>query len=223
MSSLTSAPVAEVLEELFADAARTQNAFLERMAQRPPATDEPSGSRPGDSREFFAMAKDVHLAVSRQTGTLLYILARSRRARTIVEFGTSFGVSTICLAAALKDNNGDILVGTEFEPGKVAGARRVITSAGLADLVEIREGDALETLARDLPSSIDLVFLDGAKNMYLDVLRLLEPRLAADALVVADNASRSDGYLTHVRSSGAYLSTGADNDVEISLKDAASA
>ena len=199
MSSLTNAPVAEVLEELFADAARTQNAFLERMAQRPPATDEPSGSRPGDSREFFAMAKDVHLAVSRQTGTLLYILARSRRARTIVEFGTSFGVSTICLAAALKDNNGDILVGTEFEPGKVAGARRVIASAGLADLVEIREGDALETL------------------------RLLEPRLAADALVVADTASRSDGYLTHVRSSGAYLSTGADNDVEISLKDAASA
>jgi predicted O-methyltransferase YrrM len=115
------------------------------------------------------------------------------------------------------------LIGNEFEPGKVAGARRVIASAGLADLVEIREGDALETLARDLPSSIDLVFLDGAKNMYLDVLRLLEPRLAADALVVADNASRSDGYLTHVRSSGAYLSTGADNDVEISLKDAASA
>jgi predicted O-methyltransferase YrrM len=223
MSSLTSAPVAEVLEELFADAARTQNAFLKRMAQRPPATDETSGGRPGDSREFFAMAKDVHLAVSRQTGTLLYILARSRRARTILEFGTSFGVSTICLAAALKDNNGDILIGNEFEPGKVAGARRVIASAGLADLVEIREGDALETLARDLPSSIDLVFLDGAKNMYLDVLRLLEPRLAADALVVADNASRSDGYLTHVRSSGAYLSTGADNDVEISLKDAASA
>jgi hypothetical protein len=57
MSSLTSAPVAEVLEELFADAARTQNAFLERMAQRPPATDGLSGSRPGDSREFFAMAK----------------------------------------------------------------------------------------------------------------------------------------------------------------------
>jgi predicted O-methyltransferase YrrM len=54
-----------------------------------------------DSREFFAAAKDVHLAVSRKTGTLLYILARSHRARTVVEFGTSFGVSTICLAAAV--------------------------------------------------------------------------------------------------------------------------
>ena len=76
MSSLTSAPVAEVLEHLFADAARTQKAFLERTAQLPPATDQPGGGRPGDSRAFFAMAKDVHLAVSRETGTLLYVLAR---------------------------------------------------------------------------------------------------------------------------------------------------
>ena len=221
MSSLTSAPVAEVLEHLFADAARTQKAFLERTAQLPPATDQPGGGRPGDSRAFFAMAKDVHLAVSRETGTLLYVLARSRRARTIVEFGTSFGVSTICLAAGLKDNGGGTLIGTEFEPGKVAGARRVIAAAGLADLVEIREGDALETLAGDLPDSIDLVFLDGAKSLYLDVLQLLEPRLAADALVVADNASRSGGYRTHVRSSGAYVSTGFENDLEISLKNPA--
>jgi predicted O-methyltransferase YrrM len=62
------------------------------------------------------------------------------------------------------------------------------------------------------------VFLDGTKNMYLNVLELLRPRLAADALVVADNASRGEGYLTHVRSSGAYVSTGFENDVEISLK-----
>jgi predicted O-methyltransferase YrrM len=218
MSSLTSSPVAEVLEQLFADAARTQQAFLERTAQLPPATDESGAGPPGDTRAFFAMAKDVHLAVSRQTGILLYILARSRRARTIVEFGTSFGVSTICLAAALKDNNGDILIGTEFEPVKVAGARQAVAAAGLAALVEVREGDALETLARDLPDAIDVVFLDGAKHLYLDVLQLLEPRLSADALVVADNASRSEGYLTHVRSSGAYLSIGAGSDVEISLR-----
>jgi predicted O-methyltransferase YrrM len=97
----------------------------------------------------------------------------------------------------------------------------VIAAAGLADLVEIREGDALETLAGDLPDSIDLVFLDGEKSLYLDVLQLLEPRLAADALVVADNASRSGDYRTHVRSPGAYVSTGFENDLEISLKNPA--
>jgi predicted O-methyltransferase YrrM len=170
-----------------------------------------------DSREFFAAAKDVHLAVSRETGTLLYILARSHRARTVVEFGTSFGVSTICLAAAVQDNNGDIVIGTEYEPGKVAAARQAIKTAGLDGLVEIRQGDALQTLSLDLPSPIDMVFLDGAKDMYLDVLRLLQSQLAPDALVVADNASRSDGYVAHVRTCGDYLSIGVDNDVEISL------
>jgi predicted O-methyltransferase YrrM len=221
MSSLTREPVAHILEQVFADAARTQKAFLESKAKRPAATDDPSGGWGGDSREFFAMVKDVHLAVSRETGTLLYILARSQRARTIVEFGTSFGVSTICLAAALKDNKGESLIGTEFEPGKVAATRQTLAAAGLADLVEIREGDALETLAHDLPDSIDLVFLDGSKSLYVTVLKLLEPRLAADALVVADNASRGEGYLTYVRSSDAYLSTGFENDVEISLKNRA--
>ena len=60
--------------------------------------------------------------------------------------------------------------------------------AGLADLVEIRTGDALETLAADLPEVIDLVLLDGAKRLYPKVLSLLEPRLRPGALVVADNA-----------------------------------
>ena len=75
----------------------------------------------------------------------------------------------------------------------------------------------MQTLSLDLPSPIDMVFLDGAKDMYLDVLRLLQSQLAQGALVVADNASRSDGYVAHVRTCGDYLSIGADNDVEISL------
>jgi predicted O-methyltransferase YrrM len=211
MTSLTTAPIADVLERLFADAARTQAAFADR------ARSHPREAGKMDSREFFAAAKDVHLAVSRETGTLLYILARSHRARTVVEFGTSFGVSTICLAAAVQDNDGDIVIGTEYEPGKVAAARQAIKTAGLDGLVEIRQGDALQTLSLDLPSPIDMVFLDGAKDMYLDVLRLLQSQLAPGALVVADNASRSDGYVAHVRTCGDYLSIGVDNDVEISL------
>ena len=71
------------------------------------------------------------------------------------------------LAAALRDNGGGRLVSSEFEPTKVAQARENLAAAGLADLVEIRSGDALETLARDLPDEIDLVLLDGAKGLYL--------------------------------------------------------
>lgn len=54
--------------------------------------------------------KDFPLAVSRETGTLLYMMARSSRTRTIVEFGTSFGISTLHLAVALRDNGGGRLI-----------------------------------------------------------------------------------------------------------------
>src|ERR1700749_3182445 len=104
------------------------------------------------------------------------MLARAAKARTIVEFGTSFGISTLHLAAALTDKGGGRPIRTGVEPSKVARARENLAAAGLSDLVEIREGDALETLARDLPEAIDLVLLDGAKPLYSPILSLLEGR-----------------------------------------------
>ena len=92
---------------------------------------------------FYSRAKDVHLAVSRETGRLLYMLARATNARAMIEFGTSFGISTLHLAAALRDNGGGKLITTEFEATKIARARANIAASGLADLAEVREGDAL--------------------------------------------------------------------------------
>jgi predicted O-methyltransferase YrrM len=147
------------------------------------------------------------------------MLARSARARNIVEFGTSFGISTLHLAAALRDNGGGRLIGSEFERSKVARARKNLGAGGLSDLVEVREGDALATLAQDLPESIDLVFLDGAKGLYLSILSLLEDRLRVGALIVADNADASPQYLTRVRSTAnGYLSVPFADDVELSMR-----
>jgi predicted O-methyltransferase YrrM len=163
--------------------------------------------------------KDFHLAVSRETATLLYMLARSCRAATVVEFGTSFGVSTVHLAAALRDNGGGRVISSELEPSKAAQARENLAEAGLADLVEIRSGDALESLARDLPEPIDLVLLDGAKGLYPKILALLEPRLRSGALVVADNADWSPEYLERVRDvAQGYESVAFAHDVEVSLR-----
>ena len=74
------------------------------------------------------------------------------------------------------------------------------------------------TLATDIPRPVDLIFLAGAKHLYLPVLEILEPHLTARSLVVADNAGRSDGYLRYVRTSGKYVSTPAADDIEISVK-----
>jgi predicted O-methyltransferase YrrM len=215
VTTLTTAPVAGLLDRLFADSDTTKAALLARMGRMAPEQVR-AFMQNSDPRPLYAEARDAHLAISRKTGTLLYILARAVRARAIIEFGTSFGVSTLHLAAALRDNGGGRLIGSDFEPSKVAQARANLDRAGLADLVEVREGDALETFARDLPDTIDLLFLDGAKPLYPAVLSLIEPRLSPGAILVADNADDSPAYLERVRSGGGYLSV-AFGEVEISI------
>jgi len=169
--------------------------------------------------ELYGHLKEFPLAVSRETGALLYMLARSCGARTIVEFGTSFGISTLHLAAALRDNGGGQLITTEFEPSKAERAQENLMAGGVSDLVEIRLGDALQTLAVDLPETIDLVLLDGAKALYPEVLALLESRLRPGALIVADNADYAPEYLARVRSAEAgYLSVPFGEDVELSMR-----
>ena len=159
------------------------------------------------------------LTVSRETGRLLYMLARSIGARNIVEFGTSFGISTLHLAAALRDNGGGRLITSEFEPSKVARAREHLTEGGVIDLVEIRQGDALQTLRVDLPDTIDLLLLDGAKALYPDILSRVESRLRPGAFVVADNADDSPDYLAHVRApASGYMSMPFGEDVELSMR-----
>lgn len=170
-------------------------------------------------RQFYTQLKDAPLAVSRSTGQLLYMLARSANARNIVEFGTSFGVSAIHLAAALYDNGGGRLITSEFEPSKVARARQNIAEAGFCELVEVREGDALQTLSRDLPERIDLLLLDGAKGLYGDILRVLENRLRPGAMVIADDADYSPEYLRYVRApDSGYLSVALTEDIELSMR-----
>lgn len=125
------------------------------------------------------------IAITEEVGELLYMLALWRRARTIVEFGASLGVSTIYLAAAVRDAGSGRVITTELEPEKARLASANLAEAGLADLVDLRVGDALETL-RDLAGPVDLLFLDGWNDLYLPVLELVAPHLAPGALVAAD-------------------------------------
>ena len=137
-------------------------------------------------------ALEPHLAraflpVEPDAGRLLYLVARAIGARRIVEFGTSFGISTLYFAAAVRDNGGGEVIGTEREPNKRERALAHLAEAGLADLVDVRLGDARETLARDLTAPVDLLFLDGWKDLYIEILELVTPRLRPGAVVLADN------------------------------------
>lgn len=219
MTILTTNPLAPLLDRLFEEAKTASPATSAAITDLSPEERSRLMQSKTDYIDLYARLKDVPLPVSRETGTLLYMLARGCGARTIVEFGTSFGISTLHLAAALRDNGGGGLITTEFEPSKVARARDNLTAGGLADLVEIRMGDALQTLSIDLPDTIDLVLLDGAKALYPEVLSLVESRLRPGAFIVADNADYNPDYLARVRSPGnGYLSTPFGADVELSMR-----
>jgi predicted O-methyltransferase YrrM len=98
--------------------------------------------RPIDTTGDMSFYDDKLLSIEPAQGELLYILARSKGVRCAVEFGTSFGVSTIYLAAAIRDaGSGGRVVGTELAPAKVAAARSNIAATGLAARVEILEGE----------------------------------------------------------------------------------
>ncbi len=191
MTTLTSAPLAPQLERLFAEA---DDAKAELDAAIADLSDDEMSRLMRSRTEYqdlYGRLRNFALAVTRDTGVLLYMLARSAGARTIVEFGTSFGISTLHLAAALRDNGGGRLITSEFEPSKAVRARENLTGGGLIDLVEIREGDAVQTLSADLPETIDLLLLDGATALCPEILSLVERRLRPGALIIADNADHS--------------------------------
>jgi predicted O-methyltransferase YrrM len=144
----------------------------------------------GSSTTDADYLRDKLLALDADKGALAYLLCRALDARRVVEVGTSFGVSTIYLAAALRDNaaiggGSRIVIGTEIEPTKVAAARANLADAGLQRFVDIREGDALITLG-DV-GSIDFLLIDIWTPLALPALKLLAPKLRSGAIVICDN------------------------------------
>lgn len=103
-----------------------------------------------------------------------------------MEFGTSLGLSTMDLAATVRDNGGGRVIGSELEPSRLLRARANLAEVGLDDLVEIREGDARETLC-DPGGTVDLLLLDGWKDLDLPLLTMLKPALRSGSVVLADN------------------------------------
>ena len=187
--SLHRSPVQAVLETLHAASEDVD----------PPLLAEAEGK--GEA-ERTALLDQAFIPVSADAGRLLYALARGTNPGTIVEFGTSFGISTIYLAAAVRDRQHGRVITTELHPGKAEKARQHLSQADVLPVVDLRVGDALETL-KDVSAGVSLVFLDGWKHLYLPVLRLLEPSLLPGALVVADDLDlfpdALESYLTYVR------------------------
>ena len=191
-NTLRTPQVRTVLDRLFATAAQDD--------------ETPRWLRPGLSwetataQERADASESTYMPISRQSGELLYILVRAGRPNTVVEFGASYGISAVYLAAAVADNGTGHLISTELNGAKVLAARANLEEARLAERVTILLGDARTTL-KDIPGPIDFVLLDGWKDLCLPLLRSLETRLAIGALIAADdiNLPSLSGYLDYVR------------------------
>ena len=127
-----------------------------------------------------------------EQGDLIYLLCRGMRATRVVDFATSIGMSAIYFAAAMRDNGGGIVIGSELVPEKVKTARRNLADAGLADYADIRGGDARQTLS-DAGGPVDFALIDGWPNgqersLAREVIEILAPQIRTGGYVMNDNA-----------------------------------
>ena len=165
-------------------------AVLERLNAERRFPPRDGGQHPAgrDPAAFAAYGFSIHP----DQGDLIYLLCRAMGARRVVDFATSIGMSALYFAAAVRDNGGGLVIGSELVPSKADIARRHLDEAGLVDQAEIRVGDARETL-RDLGGPVDFVLVDGwpvpdGPSLAREVIEIVAPQLRVGGYVLNDNA-----------------------------------
>jgi predicted O-methyltransferase YrrM len=189
MKTVLCDPRADAVLARLDDEAKKQSSEMRRYYDakklQPKRTTDP------DSSEDMAFVRDKFVALDPEKCDLCYMLCRSIKARRVVEFGTSFGVSTIYLAAAVRDtvreSGGEgIVIGTEIEPTKAKVANANLADAGLGQFVDVRVGDARETL-KAVGGPIDFLLLDSWIPLVRPVMDAVAPQLRPGAIIVCDN------------------------------------
>jgi predicted O-methyltransferase YrrM len=180
-----------LLDSLYAQNAGQDAALGSYFAAR--AADESMNWREFDAQTNQFLS-DKLVALDRDKAEFCYQVCRALRARRIVEAGTSFGVSTLFLAAAVRDNVRDdggagVVIGTEYEPEKAKAARANFAEAGLCNFIDLREGDLRETL-RDTGGPVDFMLVDIWAPMARPALELVAPSLRDGAVVICDNTAQ---------------------------------
>lgn len=182
--SRADAVLARLDEEARAQAAEMRR-YYDAKKQQVKRTTDP------DSPDDMAFVRDKFVALDPEKCDLCYMLCRTLKARRVIEFGTSFGVSTIYLAAAVRDTVREaggtgVVIGTEIEPTKAKVANANVADAGLGEFVDVRVGDARQTL-KDAGGPVDFLLLDSWIPLVRPVMDVVAPQMRPGAMVVCDN------------------------------------
>src|SRR2546428_10980662 len=172
-------PVDEVVNRLFTQSASQTQELMDYFSAR---AEEPSFDWNRFDARTNQFLSDKLVALDRDKAEFCYQLCRALGARRIVEAGTSFGVSTLFLAAAVRDNvragGGEgVVIATEHESNKAKAARANFAEAGLAQWIDLREGDLRQTLS-DLSGLVDFMLVDIWTPMARPALELMAHGLA---------------------------------------------
>ena len=148
--------------------------------------------------------KEIYLSISKEQGDSLKSLIVKNEIKNVVEFGTSFGISTLFLAQGILETGGQIIT-TELVESKAIKAADNFKKAGVDHIIEVRIGDAMETL-KNHTQAIDFLLLDGWKNLYLPLFKMLEPNFHGKTIIYVDNADMSETklFLNEVAGTGKY-------------------
>jgi predicted O-methyltransferase YrrM len=180
--------------------ARVQAVITQLVAtSRRPADGGPNAN-PAASRDPQDYA-EYGFSILPAQGDLIYLLCRGMGAKRVVDFATSVGMSALYFAAAVRDNEGGTVIGSELVPQKAAVARHNLAKAGLAEYVDIREGDARQTLM-DLGGPVDFILIDGWPNtqgasLAREVIQIVAPQVRKGGYVLNDNAEPD--FLDYIR------------------------
>ena len=180
------------LDRLLADLHARSDAQV--AAMRSYEAERPQNAHPPAEQEVRAFRSDKLVALDRDKAEFCYQLCRANNARRIVEAGTSYGVSTLYLAAAVRDNvqatgGSGVVIGTEYEPNKARAARAHFEQAALNGFIDLREGDLRNTL-RQISGPVDFMLVDIWIPMARPALELVTPHLRPGAIVVCDNTEQ---------------------------------
>ena len=149
---------------------------------------ERTGPWTGMEARDHAFLADKMVALEKDKAEFCYMICRAIGARRAVEVGTSFGVSTLYLAAAVRDNGGGVVLAAENEPVKAQRARANFAAAGLSDFIEFHEADVIAA-CEPFEGPIDFVLFDIWAHVVRPVLDVLAPRLRPGAVICADNTA----------------------------------
>jgi predicted O-methyltransferase YrrM len=175
------------------------NAVIARLESERRYPADGGAKNPANDRNPHRYA-DYAFSIFPEQGDLIYLLCRAIGATRVAEFATSAGMSTLYFAAAVRDNGGGTVIGSELVPQKIAAARRNLAAAGLSEFVDLREGDARKTL-HDLGGPIDFLLIDGwpggEPSLARQVMEIVAPQIRTGGLVMNDNGEAD--YLDFVR------------------------